>query len=391
MVNDGIGGLNEYVGQPSIPVAGVHREAGADLVALAKDGGKLTMKQARYTPYVYDLTRDYPGHVPDQPLVYHPTKSQLAKIDAHYYAASNPGLQGGYRYDLTLSPTLGGYEVEKAATTRVEWVTPGQVWVESHAQHMDGTLPWDVVSGVNTYHRGTTTVLDWFRPTVRPGFSDSFGVFNSRWQDYMTWNVQDWSSFSSNMRLGGYLPWGETPTMLHVYQGKRLIKVNKFSSDMQWQAVPPGNRPYRVVLDAKRPAGIFRLSTHTHTQWRFMSDTVGLRQLRALLGAEARLPARPPTSGATSGPARRSTSRSAPRPRRRSRVPGKLTHLTLGISANGGKAWQAVQLTKGSNGWWRGTFTAADKPGGYLAVRANATMNSGYAIKQEIIRAYGLR
>ncbi len=390
VVNDGIGGLNEYVGQPSIPVAGVHREAGADLVALAKDGGKLTMKQARYTPYVYDLTRDYPGHVPDQPLVYHPTKSQLARIDAHYYAASNPGLQGGYRYDLTLSPTLGGYEVEKAATTRVEWVTPGQVWVESHAQHMDGTLPWDVVSGVNTYHRGATTVLDWFRPTVRPGFSDSFGVFNSRWQDYMTWNVQDWSSFSSNMRLGGYLPWGETPTMLHVYQGKRLIKVNKFSSDMQWEAVPPGNRPYRVVLDAKRPAGIFRLSTHTHTQWRFMSDTVDGDNFKpfSVLKLDYRLPTDlrgDVSAGKTQHIAVRPSS-STTQP-----VPGKLTHLTLGISANGGKAWQAVKLTKASNGWWRGTFTAADKPGGYLAVRANATMNSGYAIKQEIIRAYGLR
>ena len=43
---------------------------------------------------------------------------------------------------------------------------------------------------------GKTAGLDWFRPAIRPGFSDSFGVYNSRWQDYMTWNVQDWSSFS---------------------------------------------------------------------------------------------------------------------------------------------------------------------------------------------------
>jgi hypothetical protein len=72
-------------------------------------------------------------------------------------------------------------------------------------------------------------------------------------------------------------------------------------------------------------------------------------------------------------------------------LPGKLTHVTLGVSSNGGKVWHAVTLTRGSSGWWRGTFTAAHKPGGFLAVRANATMNSGYSIKQEIIRAYGLR
>ena len=38
-----------------------------------------------------------------------------------------------------------------------------------------------MVSGVNSYDRGATTRLDWFRPAVRPGFSDSFGVDNSRW------------------------------------------------------------------------------------------------------------------------------------------------------------------------------------------------------------------
>ena len=389
VVNDGIGGLNEYGGQLSFPVASVHRDAGATLVAMAKTGAKLSLKQTAYTPFVYDLTREYPGHVPDQPLVYHPTKKDLAKIDAKYYAVRN-GLAQGYRYDVTLSPSLGYDELERHPDTRVEWVTPGQQWVESHAQNVTGALPWPMVSGVNTYHRGKTVGLDWFRPAVRPGFSDSFGVYNSRWQNYMTWNVQDWSSFSDNMRLGGFLPWGETPTMLHVYQGKHLIHTNKFSSDMQWKQVPPGNRPYRVVLDDKRPAGVFRLSTHTHTQWTFMSDTEAsdnfvsfpvlkldyrlASDLRGDIkaGKKQHIAVRPASSTAQA-------------------LPGKLTHVTLGVSSNGGKSWQRVTLTKGGSGWWRGTFTAANKPGGFVSVRANATMNSGYSIKQEIIRAYGLR
>ena len=75
----------------------------------------------------------------------------------------------------------------------------GQEWVESHAQNIDGTLPWPMVSGVNSFAKGTTSHLDWFRPAVRPGFSDSFGVYNSRWGNYMTWNVQDWSSFSDRI------------------------------------------------------------------------------------------------------------------------------------------------------------------------------------------------
>jgi hypothetical protein len=31
------------------------------------------------------------------------------------------------------------------------------------------------------------------------------------------------------------------------------------------------------------------------------------------------------------------------------------------------------------------------KPHGFISVRAAATMDSGYSIKQEIVRAYGLR
>ena len=42
---------------------------------------------------------------------------------------------------------------------------------------------------------------------------------------------------------------------------------------MQWVDVPAGNLPYRAVLDLERPADVFRLSTRTHTEWAFMSDT----------------------------------------------------------------------------------------------------------------------
>ena len=137
VVNDGVGGLNEYVGSTSaIPVATVHRDAGATLISMAKSGAKLTLTQAKYTKFVYDLTREYPGQVPDAPLVYHPAKSDLARINARYYAVK-PGAAAGYRYDVTLSPSLGFDELEHHPGTRVEWVTPGQKWVESHAQNIE--------------------------------------------------------------------------------------------------------------------------------------------------------------------------------------------------------------------------------------------------------------
>jgi subtilisin family serine protease len=389
VVNDGVGGLDEYVGSAVIPVASVHRDAGANLIARAKNGAKLTLTQAKYTTFVYDLTREYPGQVPDAPMVYHPTKSQLARINARYYAVK-PGAAAGYRYDVTLSPSLGFDELEHHPGTRVEWVTPGQKWVESHAQNIDGALPWPMVSGARSYRLGSTTTLDWFAPAIRPGFSDSFGVYNSRWQNFMTWNVQDWSSSSDQLALGGFLPWGETPTHLQVYQGKTLIHTNKFSSDMQFGEVPPGNKPYRVELDDKRPGAVFRLSTHTHTQWRFMSDTVDadnfepfpVMKLDYRLDTDLRGDVR---AGQKHQISVRSTSSNF------QALPGKLTTMRLDVSYDDGHSWQRVTLQRGAGAWWRGHLTAPMKPHGFISVRAAATMDSGYSIKQEIVRAYGLR
>jgi len=389
VVNDGVGGLEEYVGESPIPVAAVHRDAGAVLVALAKRGTRLTLTQDQFPDYVYDLTREYPDQVPDQPMVYRPSQRDLARIDAQYYAVK-PSVATGYRYDVTLSPSLGFEELEQHPSTRVEWVTPGQEWVESHAQGVDTRLPWPMVSGVASFERGETASLDWFRPTTRPGFSDSFGVYNSRWGNYMTWNVQDWSSFSDRLALGGFMMWGETPTHLQVFQGDTLIHENRYSSDMQWKEVPAGNLPYRVVLDAERPADVFRLSTRTHTEWTFMSDTAegddfepfsvleldyrletDLRgDIRA--GAKQRISVRPSSSTTDS-------------------VSGRLGRVTLDVSYDGGDTWRKVGLGRDSDGWWSGSFDTPKRAGGFVSVRASAATDGGYSIEQEVISAYGLR
>ena len=73
-------------------------------------------------------------------------------------------------------------------------------------------------------------------------------------------------------------------------------------------------------------------------------------------------------------------------------VPGTLTGVTLDVSFDGGRSWHKVTLTKDAGGWWtRHASPRAKKPGGFVSVRASAATNSGYSIKQEIIRAYGLR
>ncbi|MFI7361278.1 S8 family serine peptidase [Streptomyces sp. NPDC050149] len=391
VVNDGVGALMEYVGESAIPVATVHRDAGKALVAMARAGVlKLTVKQTEFTPFVYDLTRDYPGHVPDRALVYKPSKHDLARIDARYYSATEGGRAEGYRSDFTLDPSFNLPELEWHPGTRTEWVTPGQVWREFHTQGVDTALPWSMVSGDNTYARGSTGRLDWFAPATRPGQGESFGVYNSRWQNYMTWNVQAWASASDNMRLGGYLPWGETPSHLQVFQGDELIHDNPNSGDMQWVEVPAGNLPYRTVLDVERPGDAFRLSTRTHTEWTFMSGTVESEfferfsvlnldyALESDLHGDVRADA---TQRITLKPVSMDSGT----------VPGTVRTVKLDVSYDDGATWQKVTLAKRPGGSWTGSFRTAKKPGGFVSVRASAATDSGYSVKNEIIRAYGLR
>jgi hypothetical protein len=72
-------------------------------------------------------------------------------------------------------------------------------------------------------------------------------------------------------------------------------------------------------------------------------------------------------------------------------VPGKVTTVKVDVSYDDGATWQKVTLTKGSDGYWTGSFRTAKKPGGFLSVRASAETSGGFGVKNEIVRAYGLR
>src|SRR5262249_15416521 len=148
---------------------------------------RLGTTRVPYASYIYDLTRVYPGSVPDRPLVYQPTQRDLARIDAVYHAEQS-GEGGGYRYDMTFTPSFGFGEREWHPGTRTEWVTPGQVWHENHAQR-----GWEDRASLNSYAMGSRTPLNWFAPAVHPSFGEGYGVRNARFGDFMTLNVQAWT------------------------------------------------------------------------------------------------------------------------------------------------------------------------------------------------------
>ncbi|MFI2650398.1 S8 family serine peptidase [Micromonospora fulviviridis] len=385
VVNDGAGILNEYVGESPIPVATVRRDAGAKLIEVAKAGApKLNVTRTPYANYVYDLTRVWPDQVPDRPLTYHPGRNDLARIDARYHAVKDtPG--AGYRYDMTFSPALGFRESEWHPGTRTEWVTPDVVW---HEVHQQGS--WTDTAYFNTYARGSTTRLDWFAPAVRPAFNRAFAVRNSRYQDYLTLNVQAWSPSDAVLEHGGNLDWGSVPTNLKLYQGSTLLHENKFSSDLQWKKVPAGTLPYRLVLDASRPAAEWRLSTRTHTEWDFVSSSntadnfvpFALLQLDYALETDLH-------GDVKAGTSQRISVKAGPQPG--GTGTGNITSVGLEVSYDDGVTWQPVTLNRGDGDRWNGSLKLPNRPGGFVSVRAEARTDAGFGIRQELTRAYGLR
>ncbi|SCL33161.1 Serine protease, subtilisin family [Micromonospora pallida] len=385
VVNDGPGVLNEHVGDSPIPVATVHRDAGRKLVEAARAGApKLTVTRTPYASYLYDLARVYPGQVPDQPLTYHPGRNDLARIDARYHAVRD-GEGEGYRYDMTFSPSFGFREREWHPGTRTEWVTPDVVWHEVHIQDT-----WTDTAHHNSYAKNTTTALNWFAPAVRPAFSRTFALKNGRYRDYLQVNVQTWSPSGDTLEHGGHLEWGSVPTNLKLYQGDTLLHENKRGADLQWKAVPAGTLPYRLVLDASRPAEQWRLSTRTHTEWDFVSSSnqaenfvpFALLQLDYALETDLR-------GDVKAGTNQQISIKAGPQPG--GTGTGTVASVGLEVSYDDGATWQPVTLSKGADDRWTGSLKLPKQPGGFVSVRADARTDAGFGIRQELIRAYGLR
>ena len=276
-----------------IPVAGVHRDAGAALDragpqghAAHADAGRVPGVRLRPDPRLPG-----PGAGPADGLPAEPARPRedrrallrrqavrLERLPVRRHAQPVPRVRGA-----GAAPGDPG-RVGDAGPAVGRVARPG---------HRHRRCYWPMVSGVTSYDRGETARLDWFRPTIRPSSSDSFGVYNSRWQNYMTWNVQAWSSFSDRLRPRRVPAVGrdaDAPAGLPGRHADRRQPVQRRhavgggagrATSRTGSSSTPSGRP---TSSGCRPGPT--------PQWTFMSDTVRGGRLRAVLGAGPRLPPR---------------------------------------------------------------------------------------------------
>jgi hypothetical protein len=193
-----------------------------------------------------------------------------------------------------------------------------------------------------------------------------------------------------------------------LYAGDQRVGADDNSYVYGEMTVPADQENYRLVLDTDRDFDWWRLSTHTHTEWRFPSahqsggslpagwqcdfdsrDGTGPTDCAVLpllwldysltgAGLDGHAPAGASTLGVTVAPPLGAT-------------PTPITGVTVEVSYDDGQTWAPASVA-GSGSQFTATYTTPDpaSTNGYVSVRTTATDAAGDAVTQTLIRAYAL-
>ena len=380
----------EYVGTPdgansAIPVVALGNVAGTALLARAASGHEqVAVRGVPNSPYVYDLVAPYPNRIPSR-LHYAPRASQLATVDVRFHGDKvAPG--GEFRWDYRPYRISGfGFPlVQSTGLRRTDYVSaqPGTTWAEAAVGGPN--LSWVESSDVHALTAGRRTTLDWFAPVVHP--SNGGGFWSStRYGGFIALNVQPWSDGGSGH--AGYMQFDDTKH-LDVYQDGVKVASSDWASATLTD-LPDGPLHYKLDLTTSRSATDFTFSPRTRTRWDLVSPgiTKGLDSVDLLPLLQADYDVRTDLAGYAHDGLQ--TVRFRVHHLADAVGAGRITRTSLAISADDGTHWRQVTATRGADGWFTARFAAKD--GAYVSLRVSGRDDRGNTIRQEIVRAYGVR
>lgn len=381
IINDRPGKLDE-VAFGRIPVLSITKAQGDRLMAALQSGNlRITGTAIESSPFMYDLTKSYPGAIPSN-LAWAPRQSDLAQIDLRFFGSPEI-LSQENRYDCRdyqFPPCLmANYEPQHGSTTRIDYVSTETTnrWY----QDVTDSEGWEQRHRQASYQPGEHTSLDYFDPVTRPRLGESFfAPFRNR--DFMGVNVPP---ASSNDLTGTF--YSNVAIESRLYQNG--VQVGTAQPYQAWQGmVPPtsGAANYRFEMDTVRGAP-WTTSTETRSVWKFKSAGTTSNVVLPLLQLDFDIDtALDGTANAKKG------STFGLRASHETGVPGTGTVLgaSLAISYDDGATWESVPLKRQGAGWT--VKLKYPKRGvGFVSIRAAAWDSAGNEVTQEIIRAWGLR
>ncbi|MEU5088026.1 S8 family serine peptidase [Streptomyces sp. NPDC021356] len=350
---------------------------------------RVDMTGTRHTPYVYDLSEGHPGAIPDRDLTYRPGRGELAALDVKFHAGQAAS-GGEFRYSITgtFPVGLGFPESVDYPARRTDYVStgPGQLWHESVTLG-DGTL--EERSGLVRYTGGSHGERDWFKPVWHPWLGTGLGWGQQRSGNTIRFNAPGWGDSGPDHTGFGDV-WsadsGMTQTTVAYVDGKEADRGSS-SAAYVWEA-PADEHTYKLVTDTALDPARWQLAGRGHAEWTFRSAATPADRWTALplinLGFDVDTDLAGEVRGGGRLPVGLHAEYVAGAP-----GTGTISGGRLEVSYDEGTSWQEVRLS-GGHASWQGTLTVP-RGAATVSLRASAADDRGGSVRQEIVRAVGVK
>ncbi|GHF94160.1 S8 family serine peptidase [Streptomyces zaomyceticus] len=382
-------GTADYEDRP-LAVATLNTADARRLAAGAARGKRVDLTGTRFTPFTYDLSEGHPGAI-GKDLVFRPDEDELATIRSTYsMPTKRKELGGEFRYSITDTFRIGfGFkEWISFPTERTEYVSTGtgQRWHES----VDLGESLEQRGGQSVYRGGSTVKLDWFGPVWHPWLGTGLGWGQQRVGNDLRFNTPGWGDSGTDHTGFGNV-WGDDSMtqFTEVYVNGTRVDRKMSSGAYAWDA-PAEEATYKVVTDTTLDPARWRLAGKGHSEWTFRSAETPSDRITYLPMLNLGFDVDTDLNGDVRAGHKLSVGIFAEYVKGATGT-GTITGGTLEVSYDEGKTWKSVTLRKDRHGAaWNGELRVPSGAGS-VSLRAGASDDRGGSVKQELIRAVGVK
>ncbi|MFB7539386.1 S8 family serine peptidase [Streptomyces zaomyceticus] len=382
-------GTADYEDRP-LAVATLNTADARRLAAGAARGKRVDLTGTRFTPFTYDLSEGHPGAI-GKDLVFRPDEDELATIRSTYsMPTKRKELGGEFRYSITDTFRIGfGFkEWISFPTERTEYVSTGtgQHWHES----VDLGESLEQRGGQSVYRGGSTVELDWFGPVWHPWLGTGLGWGQQRVGNDLRFNTPGWGDSGTDHTGFGNV-WGDDSMtqFTEVYVNGTRVDRKMSSGAYAWDA-PAEEATYKVVTDTTLDPARWRLAGKGHSEWTFRSAETPSDRITYLPMLNLGFDVDTDLDGDVRAGHKLSVGIFAEYVKGATGT-GTITGGTLEVSYDEGKTWKSVTLRKDRHGAaWNGELRVPSGAGS-VSLRAGASDDRGGSVKQELIRAVGVK
>jgi len=368
------------------------REPIPAMVTTAADGKKLIDRAKRgsatidltlttSSPYLYDVNQVSTGYIPAK-INYTVTPANSARITTRY--ADNGGFNWAKEQRFGWRPWQeyswnDSQRFVETPKVREEWVTSGDSLWQHRVHHL---YTWDVMmplqggmtSVPRSYNSGSSSET-WFGPVVRPAAAP--GVLSSRTGDRLSLRIP------SFVDAAGHYTVGETTKASAVLSrnGQVVAELPDAWEDVMTSS---DDAAYKLDLSTERidSQGEWNWGTRTQTSWEFRSKNAPLDKPAPLSLLQVGYTVPTDLTGRVAA----STHVVGFNVQQQVGAAGSTT-LQAWASYDEGKSWKKLAVV-GALGHYLAVVPSAHDT---VSLKVRATDNTGAAVTQTVIRAYGVK